>query len=84
MPSLNDIIKNVIDTVNNDPNLDEEMRTEILDLASLAQADPTPGNLEALAIVFDKLSDANKYMGAMSTLRDLQVESVLESQADAE
>lgn len=80
MTNNNDIFQQILDTVNNDPNLDDEMRSEILDLVGLAKADPTPGNMEALAIVFDKLSDANKYMGAMSSLRDIQVNNMLEQQ----
>lgn len=82
MSNLNDTFQQIIDTVNNDPNLDDEMRSEILDLAALAKADPTPGNMDALAIVFEKLSDANKYMGAMTALRNLHVDNVLEAQEE--
>ncbi len=74
------IVNEIIDTVTNDPNLDEELKEQILDLAETAQADPTPGNLKALSIVFDKLSEANKYMGAMTSLRDLQVDQIIETQ----
>lgn len=77
---ITNVVNDIVKAVNNDPNLNDEMRDEILDLAQAAEADPTPGNLKALSIVFDKLSEANKYMGAMTSLRDLQVDNMIEKQ----
>ncbi len=60
--------------VRQDDSLGEELQNNLTDLITAASADPTPGNLEALAIVFQKLADANKYMAAMTTIQNIQLD----------
>ena len=66
-------LTHLMEQVRQDDSLGEDLQNNLTDLITAASADPTPGNLEALAIVFQKLADANKYMAAMTTIQNIQL-----------
>jgi len=70
---LDEQLKNLAKLVQDDPNLNDEVRENVLALIEEVTLHPTPGNLRTLSVVFDKLGDATKYLGALRTMK--QVES---------
>lgn len=72
----NDIQKQLVSLlaeVRKDDSLGEGLQNNLTDLITATSADPTPGNLEALSIVLQKLGDANKYMAAMTAIQNLDL-----------
>ncbi len=62
--------------VQGDDGIDEDLKTSLVDLITATASDPTAGNLEALAIVMKKVADANKYMGAMTMIQNIELDDV--------
>jgi len=73
--NLTETLKKIADTVQNDPNLTEELRADLLDLVAEVNVDPTPANLKVLTTALEKLQNAVKYISAMETLKNVEVES---------
>lgn len=69
--SLNDYLKQITQTVENDKNLDLKTRESVLELIAMVSVDPSPDNVEALAIVVEKLGVATQYISAKRTFDSL-------------
>lgn len=77
----NDIQKqlaSLLEKIRQDDSLGEDLQNNLTDLIAATSADPTPGNLEALSIVLQKLADANKYMAAMTSIQNIQLNDDVE------
>lgn len=66
-------LTSLLEKVRQDDSLGQELQDNLTDLITATSADPTPGNLEALSIVLQKLADSNKYMAAMTSIQNIQL-----------
>jgi hypothetical protein len=73
---LEDILKNITQLVENDNNLSNEIKDDMQELVTEVLMSPTPANLNALALVLEKLRDANKYLSSIRTLKDFEANAV--------
>jgi len=74
--NLNDTLKNISNIVENDQNLTDELREDILSLIAEVNVDPTPANLRVLGTVLEKLKDTTKYLSALKTFNTLNSENI--------
>lgn len=85
MDDLKEVISALIEQVMQDEDLHEDIKNQIVEMAQEVLDDPTSGNIKALGIVMDKLSDMNKYLSAKATLDGLKLkEDLTESVVNAE
>jgi len=70
--NLTDTLKNISNVVENDSNLTEELRENIIDLIAEVNTDPTPANLRVLSTVLEKLKDSTKYLSALKTFSSFE------------
>lgn len=70
-------ITQLIEAIKNDSSIPEEVRSSLEDMIMQVSSDPTPENMEALAIVLNKASQTQKYMGSMTELQNLQLDSAM-------
>ncbi len=64
------LIAQITETVQDDTDLDPDLRNEILELTYEVVSDPTPDNVSALALVLKKIAQMEKYVGALEVLLD--------------
>lgn len=74
---LHELLIELAKQINDDPGLTPEAKQSVLNVIEEVDLDPTQGNVAALSIVIDKLSDSNRYISAMSTLTHLQAEAAI-------
>lgn len=67
---LEKILKELADTVSNDPNLTEELREDLLDMIAEVRMEPSPANIEVLATVLTKLQDTSKYLASLQIIQN--------------
>lgn len=73
--TLEETLNEIQNLIDHDPNLDQEARENIAELLAQVSADPTPANLDVLAMVVEKLSDATRYISAVQTIKNLGAEA---------
>lgn len=76
-------LTSLLEKVRQDDSLGEELQSNLTDLITAASADPTPGNLDALSIVLQKLADANKYMAAMTSIQNIQLNDDVDTESSS-
>ncbi len=67
-----DLLTQISDQIQSDPNLDDEVKDSTMELIGLVIADPSADNLRALAIVLEKLGDSVQYLSSLETLKNLE------------
>lgn len=72
-PTIQEQLDAILDQVLKDEGLDKELQDNLADLITAASTDPTPENIDAVALVFSKLADANKYMEAMTNIQNISL-----------
>lgn len=77
MDDLQETVQALIDQVMQDDDLHEDIKNQIVEMAQEVLDDPTDGNIKALGIVMDKLSDMNKYLSAKATIEGLKLKEEL-------
>lgn len=73
--NLEETLNEIATMVEHDVNLDEETRENILEVIAQVAADPSPKNIEVLALLIEKLGDVTRYVGALQTIKGLEAES---------
>lgn len=68
MDEIKQSLDTLVETIETDSLLDDDLRTELLELAQEALGDPTPDNLRALSIVLERLGESEKYMNALDVV----------------
>ncbi len=58
-------LQQLLNQVMQDENLDEEDKSQAVDLINDVVANPTPNNLEALALVVEELGKSQEYLAAL-------------------
>lgn len=74
-PKLEDYLNEISIRVESDANLIPETKQNIVEAIAAVSADPTPDNLDALAILLDKMQDATKYISALRTMKEVEATS---------
>ena len=67
---LTQTLKSLLDRISNDPQLDDEGKSDLVDLINDVIAEPTPNNLEALALVIEELGKSQEYMAALEIVNE--------------
>lgn len=68
MDELNKTLANLLTLVTNDSNLDDDDKEDMISLINDVVAEPTPNNLEALAVVVEELGKTQEYLAAKEVL----------------
>lgn len=66
------VLGKLIERITSDDTLDEEDKAQAVDLINDVVADPTPENLEALALVMEELGKSQEYLAAMDIVQKHQ------------
>lgn len=69
---MQDLLNQLLVQVQDDPNLNDEMKDSTTELISLVIKELTPDNLRALAIVMEKLGDTTRYLSALETIETIR------------
>lgn len=69
------LLDKLIEDISSDQGIELGLKEQLTELINAVSIDPTAGNLEALAIVMDKLADVNQYREAMISLQNLRLNS---------
>ena len=80
-PTVQEQLDLLLDQILQDEGLDKELKDNLTDLIAATSSDPTPENIDALALVFSKLGDANKYMEAMTAIQNISLKNDYEKLA---
>lgn len=62
---IGETLTKLIGEITNDPSLDDEHKAELIDLINEVVADPTPNNIQALALVMEETGKSQEYSAAL-------------------
>ncbi len=68
MDDLQKTLTNLLTLVTTDPQLDDDDKEDMISLINDVVAEPTPNNLEALAVVVEELGKSQEYVAAQEVL----------------
>ncbi len=72
---LQTTLKQLLDRVLADNQLDEEDKAQLVDLINDFIADPTPANIEAFALILEELGKSQEYLAALEMVEKYKEES---------
>ncbi len=70
LEELQKTLTSLLERVQADSQLEEDEKTDLIDLINSVVADPTPNNFDALAIVIDELGKSQEYMAAKEIIQN--------------
>lgn len=79
MDQIQKTLTDLIEIIKRDSQLDDEGKADLIDLISEVVADPTPNNIEALALTLEELGKSQEYMVAKEMLSNYEAENATNS-----